>query len=370
MPPAVAAFTDTYLPTVNGVSYTISAWRDRWRDLGSRMDVVYPRSSHEPEAGEHPVTSVAFPFYDGFRLGMPQVPDSVTDVDLVHAHTPFTLGLAAYRLARSADLPLIVSYHTPTAEYAGYVAPRWAAGSVSWLSRRYESWFLDKADLVITPSESTAALIRDQTDTPVETHSNGVDIDFFEPARPTDFRDRYDVPADRPIVGYTGRHGYEKNLDRILDAVADLDVTVLFGGDGPARADLEEKARALGIDAHFLGFLDRSELPEFYSALDVFAFPSPVETQGLVALESIACGTPVVAVDRGALSSTVHDGTTGYHYRDGDVADFARAIQRAIGNLEDLSRTCLDHRSEISLDRSIDHLERTYERVIDATSDR
>lgn len=369
MPPAVAAFTDTYLPTVNGVSYTIAAWRARWSDRGGRMDVVYPRSSHEPEDGEHPVRSVPFPFYDGYRLGLPGIPDSIADVDVVHAHTPFTLGLAAHRFARSIDVPLIVSYHTPTAEYAGYVAPPWASNAVSWLSRRYESWFIDKADLVVTPSESTAETIREITETPVEAHSNGVDVTFFKPVGPTEFKRRYDIPFDRPVVGYTGRHGYEKNLDRILEAVAGLDVTVLMGGDGPARVGLEEQAASLGIDAHFLGFLDREELPAFYSSLDVFAFPSPVETQGLVALEAMACGTPVVGVDRGALSTTVDHGETGYHYEYRDVKDFEIAISQAIENLETLSKTCLDRRPGISLDRSIRRLEDTYRQVLDSADE-
>jgi len=360
MPPAVAAFTDTYLPTVNGVTYTISAWRDRWRDRGGRMDVVFPQSGYDPSVGEVPVPSVPFPFYDGYRLGVPRVPGTVRDVDLVHAHTPFSLGIAANRLARSADLPLVVSYHTPTAEYAEYLAPNWAVDAISAVSRRYESWFLDRADLVLTPSEETAADVRELTDAPVSAHSNGVDVTFFEPTPTADFADRYDIPTDRPIVGYTGRHGFEKNLDAILEAADGLDVTVVFGGDGPARGSLEDRANSLDVDVRFLGFLDREHLPAFYSLLDVFAFPSPVETQGLVALEAIACGTPVVAVDRGALATTIADGETGYHYELGDREGFRNAIERAIDAKEALSDTCLARRDAISLRRSMDRLEERY----------
>lgn len=363
--PTVTAFTDTYLPTVNGVTYTVSSWRDRWVDRGGRMDVVYPGSSYDPDMGEYPVGSVAFPFYDGFRLGLPRIPDSVRDVDVVHAHTPFSLGLAAHRLARQEGLPLVVSYHTPTAEYAEYVAPTWATSLVSKASQRYESWYLDRADLVLTPSESTAETVRTFTNTPVESHSNGVDVSFFRPTFPNAFVRRHDIPTDRPIVGYTGRHGFEKNLDAILEAAVDLDVTVLLGGDGPARASLEATAEELGIDAIFLGFLDREELPEFYTALDVFAFPSPVETQGLVALEAIACGTPVVAVDSGALSHTVTDGETGFHFEPDDVGDFRETILHALRAGDSLTRRCLQRRAEISLERSIDRLESTYRRVLE-----
>ncbi|MGM0399130.1 MAG: glycosyltransferase, partial [Halobacteriota archaeon] len=284
---------------------------------------------------------------------------------VVHAHTPFSLGLAAYRLARRADIPLVVSYHTPTAEYADYVAPSWATPAVSSISRRYESWYLDRADLVLTPSESTAETVSAFTDSPVESHPNGVDVGFFRPTFPNAFIRRHDIPTDRPIVGYTGRHGFEKNLGALLDAAVDLEVTVLLGGDGPARATLEERAEELGIDAIFLGFLERDELPEFYSTLDVFAFPSPVETQGLVALESIACGTPVVAVDSGALSHTVDEGQTGFHFESGDIDDFRATILRALEAGDSLSRRSLQRRDEISLERSIDRLESTYERLLE-----
>ena len=107
--PQVAAFTDTYLPTVNGVTYTVQTWRDHWQARGGRMDVVYPQSDHVPVAGEYPVRSLPFPFYEGYRLGMPQIPSKVRDADVVHAHTAFSLGMAGKRLARKIDAPLVTS---------------------------------------------------------------------------------------------------------------------------------------------------------------------------------------------------------------------------------------------------------------------
>lgn len=366
MPPSVAAFTDTYLPTVNGVTYTIAAWRDRYRERGGRMDVVYPDSPYEAEGGEYPVWSVPFPFYDGYRLGVPRVPDPVTDVDIVHAHSPFSLGLAGYRLARSRSIPLVVSYHTPSSEYASYLVPNRLSTRVASVTNRYERWYLERADLVLAPSTSTADHLRDAvTDrVPVEVHPNGVDIRQFHPTDTGSFMEKFDLEADRTLVGYTGRHGYEKNLGAIIEAVADLDVTLVFGGEGPATDSLRRQADATGVDARFLGFLQRSELPAFYSALDVFAFPSPVETEGIVAKEAIACGTPVVAVDRGALSATIDEGETGYHFDHGDVDGFRAAIRRALTEREELSERCLTRRDAISLDRSLDGLERTYESVL------
>jgi glycosyltransferase involved in cell wall biosynthesis len=363
--PRVAAFTDTYLPTVNGVTYTVKTWRERWTSRGSRMDVVYPRSDHAASAGEHPVSSLPFPFYDGFRVGVPQIPEAVSQADVVHAHTPFSLGVGGYRLARRLDVPLVASYHTPISEYASYVSFNGAIEkAVRCSASRYERWFLDRADLIVAPSERTADYVRENVGvaTAVDVVANGVDVEFFRPVDAESFRERYDLP-DGPLVGYTGRHGYEKCLDDVVDAADGLDVTLVFGGDGPAREDLERKAREVGVDARFLGFLDREELPAFYSTLDAFAFPSPVETQGLVAMEANACGTPVVGVDSGALSDTIVDGETGFRYPEGDVDAFRDGIERALAESDRLRETCLDYREEFSVEHSVDRLADLYGRL-------
>jgi glycosyltransferase involved in cell wall biosynthesis len=360
--PQVAAFTDTYLPTVNGVTYTVQTWRDRWTARGGRMDVVYPESDHEPMSSEYPVRSVPFPWYDGFRVGLPRVPEPVRNADVVHTHTPFCLGVAGYRLARKLDAPLVASYHTPTAEYAEYVASNGTvASAVRSSATRYERLFLERADVIVVPSERTAEHVERDVgvDTPVAVVPNGVDVEFFRPVETAAFRERHDLP-EGPLIGYTGRHGYEKCLDDVIRAAEGLDATLLFGGDGPARDDLEARAAAADVDARFLGFLDREELPAFYSALDVFAFPSPVETQGIVALEANACGTPVVGVDSGALEDTVDDDATGYVYPKGDMAAFRAGIERALGEYDRLRENCLARRDVVSVENAVDRLADVY----------
>jgi len=370
-PPRVAAFTDTYLPTVNGVTYTVDTWREQWVDRGGRMHVVYPDGDHDPRPDEHPVSSVPFPFYEGFRVGLPGLPDAVADVDLVHAHTPFGLGLAGLRLARKHDLPVVASYHTPTSEYAAYLAfADRIERAIERSATSYERRFLDRTDVVITPSERTAEHVRAEveTSTRVVVVPNGVDVEFFRPVDTADFRTRHGLP-DGPLVGYTGRHGYEKNLDDVVDAAAQLDVTLVFGGDGPAREDLEARAAEADVDAHFLGFLDREELPAFYSALDVFAFPSPVETQGIVALEANACGTPVAGVASAALADTIDQGETGYKAPPGDIAAFRDVIARTLDERERLREECLTRRDSVSVAHSVDRLTEVYANVLEAPVD-
>lgn len=361
----VAAFTDTYLPTVNGVSYTVRTWRDRWRRRGGEMAVVYPEASgRPPTTGEHPVPSAPLPFYEGFRFAVPAVPDGVrsADPDVVHAHTPFALGLAARRLAGDLDTPLVASYHTPAGEYARYVSETLAA-PIKRVTDGYERWYFDGADAIVVPSETAAAAIG-AIDPPVHVVSNGVDTDRFRPADEravAEFKRRHGLP-EGPLVGYTGRHGHEKRLGELLDATAGLEAGLVLAGDGPARPELERRAEGRE-DVSFLGFLDRAELPAFYSALDAFAFPSPVETEGLVAIEAIACGTPVVAVAAGALTETVTDGETGTHFPPGDTDAFRDAIERTLAAADRLPTGLDERRRRLCVARSIDELEAVYDDV-------
>jgi len=366
MAPSVATFTDTYLPTVNGVTYTVSTWRERYRDRNGRMAVVYPDADHDPGDDEHPVASLPFPFYEGFRVGLPQIPAGLDDIEVVHTHTPFSVGIAGLRFARRRGCPLVASYHTPTTEYADYLAVgERSERAVRGASRRYERWFLDRADVVLAPSDTTREQLLDTVgvSAPVEVLRNGVDTERFRPVDTAAFRRRHGLP-EGPLIGYTGRHGHEKRLEEFVDAAAAVAATAVFGGDGPARDGLEHRARERGVDARFLGFLDRAVLPAFYSALDVFCFPSPVETQGLVALEANACGTPVVAADSGALAETIVDGETGYHFETGDVEAFRAAIRRALARGDRLRERCLDRRDAISVERSVDDLLDLYSRLL------
>ena len=362
----VATFTDTYLPTVNGVSYTVHTWRRRWKQRGGRMPLVYPAArEYTPERREYPVASAPFPFYRGFRFARPTVPNGLRELhlDVVHTHTPFTLGLAGKRLASIVNAPLVASYHTPAGAYAEYLCETFE-GTIQRVADRYERWYFEAADAIIAPSE-TAAQSLDVNETPVYVVSNGVDTDRFSPASEAaieTFRERYDLP-DGPLVGYTGRHGYEKRLHDVLDATEALDVAVVLAGDGPARPALERRAAARE-DVYFLGFLDREMLSTFYTALDAFVFPSPVETQGLVALEAIACGTPVVAAAAGGLTEAVTEDETGTHFPPGDIDALRAAISDTLDKTDRLPRGLTAQRRQLSVERSMDALEGVYDSVL------
>lgn len=363
----VVTFTDTYLPTINGVSYTITTWRKHWEQRGGDMPVIYPRATgYQPAPDEYPVPSIPFPFYDGFRIAVPWRSPDFSTADIVHVHTPFSLGIFGNRFASEHDLPIIASYHTPAGEYTDYLAPHPAlASGLKRITERYERWFLNNTDLILTPSENTCDHLRSTigVTTPIHVLPNGVDTTQFRPVDPDAFLDKHGIVSDKPLVGYTGRHGYEKRLTELIEAASSLEVTLVFGGDGPARSALEQQADQSDVDAYFLGFLDREELPAFYSALDVFAFPSPIETQGIVAVEAVACGTPVVAASSAALLETIDNGVTGIHFTSGDVREFRSAIDQALACRDELHEACLDSRDKLSVEQTVDRLESLYRSV-------
>lgn len=371
--PSVAAFTDTYEPTINGVTYTVEAWRDAWCAAGGEMTVVYPDGEgYECGGGEYAVSSVPVPWYPTYFAGLPVLPSEVKEssFDIVHTHTLFSVGMAGRRLARRQGCPLVASYHTPIEKYVRYVTGQETIDAVlSHVLRRYEHWFLERVEHVIVPSQDTKEYVRDSLaiSTPVSVISNGINTGFFEPVPTQSFTSRYTLPEDEVLVGYTGRHGYEKNLSKILPAVEALDrsdVTVVFGGEGPAQTDLEAQAQISSVDVRFLGRLDREELPELYSALDVFLFPSPVETEGLVAMEAMACGTPVVGVDSGALQTTISEGETGYRVTMDTTGDFVDAITKALQNREELQQHCLQHRTSFGVEDTRTQLRELYQSLL------
>jgi 1,2-diacylglycerol 3-alpha-glucosyltransferase len=331
----IGVFTDTYTPETNGVVTSIVSTAKALRRRGHRVVVVGP--AHPQGDEEHPdvfhLRSMAFPFYPGFRLafplpaklvaGLPSVP-----FDVIHAHTFFFIGCLGAYLARMRRLPLFFTYHTKFEDYTHYlpVHHRVSRAQAVWLSRE----FSNRCDRIIAPTTGTADLLRSYGVTaPFSILPGGVDLESFGSS--TTVPAAIEAARPGPIVLSVGRLGKEKNLDLLFDAFAAFarqqpSARLIVAGDGPYRGELEARARELQVDGivTFVGALEQRELGQYYRHADVFAFTSLTETQGLVIVEAMAHGLPVVAVDCPVTSEIVR-GEAGILTRD-NAADFAAAL--------------------------------------------
>jgi glycosyltransferase involved in cell wall biosynthesis len=256
------------------------------------------------------------------------------DFDVVHIQTPFVAHYAGLELAKRLRVPVVESYHTYFEHYLHHYAPMLPAVWMKWLARRFTLSQCEEVNVVISPSQPMAdALRRYGVRTPIEVIPTGLNARCFIAGNRARFRAAKGIAPDRPVVLFVGRVAHEKNIDFLLRMLVDLhrevpDVLFVLAGEGPAVRHCHDLVRELGLAGNvlFVGNMDRdTELLDCYAAADVFAFASRTETQGLVLLEAMAQGTPVVST---AVMGTaeVLAGTNGSIVVPEDSQSFAQAL--------------------------------------------
>lgn len=305
--------SDVYFPRVNGVSTSIRTFRGDLAALGVESLLVapaYPGAPPDAEPGILRVPSSDVPLdpedrrFHGGPLKRTLDAALAARVDLVHIHTPFIAHYAAVRFAKAHGLPVVATYHTFFEDYLHHYVPILPRGIGRWMARRFTLSQCDDVAALISPSAPMRdALLAYGVETPIEVLPTGLPAMSYSKGDGARFRRKFDLPANRPLLLYVGRVAYEKNIDFLLRMFARLrllrpDALFVVAGEGPARDHLQKLSRTLGIaDAvRFIGYLDRqTDLPDCYAAGDAFVFASRTETQGLVLLEAMAQGTPVVS---------------------------------------------------------------------------
>jgi glycosyltransferase involved in cell wall biosynthesis len=344
----VMIVTDQYEPMVGGVPTVTRELADGLAGRGHAVAVIAPSETRQGRRAGGPVTveyrgSVAWPWYEGQRLGLlrPARAAGLIDAfrpDVVHLHSPLTLGVAARTAARRRHVPAVYTNHYLPLNI-------WPAGvrSADGITSRARdaafyacvTGFANRCDLVTAPTATAVRLLcRHGLTAPSQAVSNGVDLDRFSPG-PADeaLRSAYRVPPGRPVVLSVGRLSPEKRADVLIAAVARLGrgPVLVLAGSGPDERRLRSLARHYGVADRvlFTGFVPDADLPGLYRLADVFAIASQAELQSLVTMAAMACGLPVVAVDAGALAELVHAGENGFLARPGDAAQFADCLDLA-----------------------------------------
>jgi len=355
MPPTrmnIGFFTDSYFPGIDGVVYTIKAWRERLEARGHTVYIVYPESSYEPDETEIPVPSLPNPFYSQYRLPLYRRLSNLPELDVVHCHGPAATGLMGRRYANRHDIPSVYTHHTPIEDYLiQAVRSESLANALGRLYVGYENRFLQSFDCV---TASTSKIRRNVTARQLPV---GIEMDRFQPQEENLFADE-----DRPTVGYSGRMTSKKNLDEVLRlAETTPNYRYVLVGEGPARSSLERDAPD---NVEFRDFMPREQLPTFYSSLDVFVTASTCDTLGLSTLEACACGTPVAAADVQPFNETIGR-ENGARFEFGDVDSMARAIDACLAGDRD-TRAAVER---FSVDQTVDELEAIYGADTSATDE-
>jgi glycosyltransferase involved in cell wall biosynthesis/predicted metal-dependent phosphoesterase TrpH len=306
--PRVALVADG-LGAMHGVTHTIMRLRDRGVP-GFEVEVI----GTDPDVDRRlsAVAEFEVPFYRGMKLGVPSVPaivDAVSDgrYDLVHVCSPGPAGAGAWLLAQLLELPLVGSYHTELAAYAGL-----RSGQVQLeLAASYAlGKFYGACDTVLSPSPASDARLAQLGIAPerIGRWDRGVDLERFDPA----LREESLLPGEIKVL-YAGRLTKEKGIELLAEAfesarAREPRLHLVLAGGGPEEAGLRKR---LGEHATFLGWQYGAELARTYASADVFLFASETDTFGQVLLEAQASGLPVVAVAKGGPVSLIEHGETG-----------------------------------------------------------
>jgi len=359
----VLIVTDQYEPMIGGVP---TVTRDLARGLaaeGHAVAVVAPSATTQGHRaggapGEVAVDfrgSVPWPWYAGQRLGVlrpAQAGRLITAFapDVVHLHSPLTLGAAARRAARRRHVPVVYTNHyLPLNVWPAAARSLRAADVASGTASRARdaafyavvTRFANRCDLVTAPTATALRLLRDHgLRAPSLAVSNGVDPGRFSPGPPDGaLRSKYALPPGRPVILSVGRLSQEKRAEVLVAAAARLaradefraggkGPVLVLAGTGPDEGRLRSLARHYGVAdrVFFPGFVADDDLPGLYRLADVFAIASQAELQSLVTMAALASGLPVVAVDAGALAELVHPGENGFLARPGQVTEIADCL--------------------------------------------
>lgn len=347
----ILMISDVYFPRVNGVSTSIESFRRALTRLGHSVTLICPAYpvGHEDEPGIRRVRSrgVLLDPEDRmmhYRHILALAPALASeDFDLIHVHTPFVAHYAGRALAARLGLPVLETCHTLFEEYLHHYLTWLPAKMLRFAARRVAVWQCQAVEALIAPSvPMREALVRYGVSRPVSVVATGLSLEAFvadgeDQVSAIDTRQRFGIEAEAPLLLFVGRAAHEKNIAFLIEMLPRVlayhpGATLVIAGEGPASQALARQVRAAGLEAsvRFVGYLARDgELQALYRAADIFVFASRTETQGLVLLEAMALGTPVVSTAVMGTRDVLCDGE-GCLVAEDDEAAFAAQVNRLL----------------------------------------
>lgn len=365
----ILMMTNTYKPIVGGLEKSVEIFSKEFRKKGHRVIIIAPEFENQVEE-EGVIRIPAIQNFNGsdFSVQLP-IPGVLSEklgdfrADIVHSHHPYLVGDTALRLAYKYNAPLVFTNHTLYEKNIHYV------GEGEALKRfiiELSSGYANLADHVFAPSQSVAGILKERdVKTPITVVPTGIDTDFFERGDGDSVRKEFDIPKEAYVVGYAGRLALEKNLEFLAQAVALFFKNhpmayFLVVGDGPSKEAIENifQKEAVSERVRFTGSLRGEKLVAAYHAMDVFAFASHSETQGLVLVEAMAAGVPVVAQDAPGVREVMQDKVNGRMIASEGFGDFILALdwmkKRSPEELKKICESCLKTAKNFTTKKSVD----------------
>jgi 1,2-diacylglycerol 3-alpha-glucosyltransferase len=346
----IAFFTNFYLPVVNGVVRSVATFRQELSRLGHNVFIFAQQDNDyeddEPFIYRYPALSLPLGATVPAAIPVSAFIDRLLPslkLDVIHSHHPVLLGQTAVNKAVELDLPLVFTFHTQYQEYTHYF-PLPQEIVQDFLKNLVHNWLVDymrKCQHIVIPSESMRKILEQDYGlraryTVVPT---GINVDRYSKAEVEGLRKQMGWQDDQVVISI-GRLAAEKNWPTFLRAAAQAyhnhpALRVVLIGDGPERAALDDLVDELGIAERvtFTGQMPFEEIPAYLKVADLFAFASTSETQGLVTMEALAAGLPVVAVDASGTRDVLEDGGQGFLVEDDPLA-MAAAIEKVLGSRE------------------------------------
>jgi glycosyltransferase involved in cell wall biosynthesis len=324
-PLKVLFISDVYFPRINGVSTSIRTFVEQMQNIGHEVHLIAPdygvTTADEAWIKRIPARSIYFDPEDKlmkYTAAMQLLPVlQQENYDVIHVHTPFVAHYLGLQLSRKLGIPCLETYHTFFEDYLHHYLPWMPQFVARGLARMISKRQCNAVDAIVAPSKPMLDVLRAYgVKVAAEVIPTGLQEHSFKPADGQAFRLKYGIALDRPKLLYVGRVAFEKNIDFLLWMVKLLseerpDILLVITGEGPALPSLRLLTKTLAIEKNvmFIGYLDRhTELNACYEAADVFVFASKSETQGLVILEAMAQGTPVVAIAELGTASILIEG--------------------------------------------------------------
>ena len=377
----IVMMTNTYAPHVGGVARSVEAFAAEYRRRGHQVLVVCPEFENAPKREPDVVRVPAIQRFNGSDFSVvlvtPRWLRAAVETfapDLIHSHHPFLLGATAVRLARTLDVPLVFTHHTMYEHYTHYVPGD--SEAMRRFAVQLSTNYANLSDAVLAPSQSVATILhRRGVGVPVHVVPTGVRLEDFEKGSVNGFRAIMGLPENAFVVGHVGRLAPEKNLDFLADAVARFlaetpSAHALIVGGGPSMPAMRAALQGPSLKprVHFAGVLHGLFLVSAYKSMDAFAFASLTETQGMVLVEAMAAGVPVVALSAPGVDEVVRDGINGRLLRNADPGALAAALSE-IAALSIEQRQLLRHGARqtaaaYSLTRTADAAIKVYEALL------